>query len=77
MAYAPSSNYVPNELLRHISSSVEVVGAWRVKWEVWVRAATIISAIVRHTADIPEGPARGGWSTWDVACIRLKEVDLV
>lgn len=77
MAYAPSSNYVPDELMRHIFSSVEVVGAWWVKWEVWVRATTVIPAIVRHTAYIPEGPARGGWSPWDVACIRLKEIDLV
>jgi len=66
-----------DELMGHIVGSVEVVGAWRVEWEVWVRATTVIPTIVRHTAYVPESPARGGWSTWDVACIRLKEVDLI
>lgn len=77
MAYAPRSIYIPDELMRHIDGSVEVVGAWWVEWKVRVRATTYTPAIVVHTAHIPEGPARGGWSTWDVACIRLKEVDLV
>lgn len=50
MACAPSSSYVPDELLRHIVGGVEVVGAWWVEWEIRVRATTVIPAIVRHTA---------------------------
>lgn len=68
---------IPNELMRHINGGVKVAMAWGVEREVRVRATAITPAIALHCAQLPECPARNGWSAWDVARVGLEEVDLV
>lgn len=68
---------IPNELRRHIGCGAKVVAVRRVEGEVWVGVTADTPAVVRHSTDLPECPARDGRRARDVTRVRLEEVDLI